>query len=294
MFRRRFFLTMLLVLAGVAALGWKTGGEGRSLMPELSVSGAAGSLWSGARSSLAKAWDWAFGGSEDGSGWAAPDAGPWAGYQTTPAAPPTWSAPSYGAPAPNPGPNPAANPGPNPAALQTAAPAACLGDPRGAAMGGPFSLVGPNGRRVTSDSLKGQPLLIYFGFTFCPDICPVGLDRMSEATDILDKQGLRLTPVFITVDPERDTIPVMEAYAAHFHERLLALTGDAREIAAAADAYKVYYRKRLDPNFSDGYSMDHTGFTYFVDSQGRFRSFFLNSASAAEIAEGVMCAMRRG
>ncbi|WP_018633459.1 SCO family protein [Neomegalonema perideroedes] len=165
----------------------------------------------------------------------------------------------------------------------------CLGDATGAVIGGPFSLLDQTGARVTDKSLLGEPLLIYFGFTFCPDICPVGLDRMSEATEILEAAGQKVTPVFITVDPERDTIPVMAAYTQHFHPRMIGLTGDLQEMDAAAQAYKVYYSKRPDPDFADGYTMDHTGFTYFVDAQGRFRSFFRNGATGQEIAEGVMC-----
>lgn len=117
---------------------------------------------------------------------------------------------------------------------------------------------------------------------------------MSEAAEILEAQGQRATSVFITIDPERDTIPVMAAYAQHFHPRMIGLTGTIAETAAAAEAYKVYSNKRADPDFADGYSMDHTGFTYFVDAQGRFRSLFRSENTAEEIAEGVMCQLRKG
>ena len=279
MFRRRFFLTMLLVLAGVAALGWKTGGEGRSLMPELSVSGAAGSLWSGARSSLANAWDWAFGGSEDGSGWAAPDAGPWAGYQTTPA-PPTWSAPSYGAPAPNPAPNPAANP----AALQTAAPAACLGDPRGAAMGGPFSLVGPNGRRVTSDSLKGQPLLIYFGFTYCPAICPTELQKLTKAHAKLPKATQdKVQLYFVTIDSDRDTAEILKNYMGLFDDKWVGLRGNNAQTETIKRAYKIYAAKV--PVGNDDYTMDHSSFVYLIAPDGTLAHLFKGTDSVEFITK---------
>ncbi|MDD2868452.1 SCO family protein [Neomegalonema sp.] len=246
MFRRRF-LTMLLLLLGVAGLAWWTSGQ-RSLIPgQILGGGGGGSFWTSLTSGAGAAWSRIFGGGDGGLGAA--------------------SAPAGGR---------------------------CSGEAEGAAIGGPFSLVDQTGARVTDKTLTGQPLLIYFGFTFCPDVCPVGLDRMSEATEILEAAGRKVTPVFITVDPERDTIPVMAAYTQHFHPRMIGLTGDLQEIDAAAQAYKVYYGKRPDPDFADGYTMDHTGFTYFVDAQGRFRSFFRNGATAQEIADGAACQMARG
>ena len=169
-------------------------------------------------------------------------------------------------------------------------PARCGGgEAIGATIGGDFSLTDQTGRRVTLETLRGAPALLYFGYTFCPDVCPTGLATISDAVDRLDAAGVTTTPVFITVDPERDTQSVMADYVAHFHPRMLGLTGTAEEVAAAAKAFRVYYAKAPDEDFPGGYAMDHSGLTYMLDADGAVAAFFQHGGSPEEMADAVAC-----
>ncbi len=155
-----------------------------------------------------------------------------------------------------------------------------------ASIGGPFTLINQHGETVTDQSLKGQYLLIYFGYTFCPDVCPTELQAMSQAVDALGPDGDKVTPVFITVDPARDTAEQLAAYAPNFHPRLLALTGSAQQIADVAGAYRVYYRKAEDGAASD-YLMDHSSIIYLMGPDGAFLTHFAYGTPADEMAEGI-------
>lgn len=155
-----------------------------------------------------------------------------------------------------------------------------------AAIGGPFTLVDQDGQTVTDESLRGQYLLIYFGYTFCPDVCPTELQAMSQAIDALGPDGEKVTPVFITVDPARDTVEQMASYAPHFHPRLLALTGTEAQVAAAAKAYRVYYKKAEDDSASD-YLMDHSSIIYFMGPDGAFLTHFSYGTEPGQMAEGM-------
>lgn len=156
-----------------------------------------------------------------------------------------------------------------PAAPAAAGPGIAL---EGATIGGPFRLTDQNGRTVTDADLRGRYALIYFGYSFCPDICPTDLQRLSQALAAFEREapalGRRVEPVFVTVDPERDTPAVLSAYAANFHPRLRALTGDAAAIAAAKKAYRVYAVRRADASATD-YMMDHSAFTYLFGPDGK-------------------------
>jgi len=145
--------------------------------------------------------------------------------------------------------------------------------PPGADLGGPFRLVDQDGKAVTDASYAGKFMLIYFGFTFCPDVCPTELQAMATAVDDLGSPGEMVQPILISVDPERDKPAQLKDYVAAFHPRLVGLTGSGEEIAAAAKAYRVYYAK--GPADADGnYVMDHTSFVYLMGPDGKLRSVF--------------------
>jgi protein SCO1/2 len=140
----------------------------------------------------------------------------------------------------------------------------------GPRVGGPFSLVDHDGRRVSEASYRGSALAIFFGFTHCPDVCPAALARMAELLDALGPDAARLQPLFVTVDPARDTPAVLKDHVAHFSPRIVGLSGSEAEIAAMAKAWRAYYRVQGDPRTNPGYLVDHSAFVYVMDAQGRF------------------------
>ena len=157
-------------------------------------------------------------------------------------------------------------------------------------IGGAFELVDQSGATRTQVDFAGRHMLVYFGYTYCPDVCPTSLSIMSQALDLLEGETGsledRVVPVFVTVDPARDDVPAMAAYAEHFHPRLVALTGSDEQIAAAAKAYRVDYRKAEDPSASE-YLMDHSSFIYLMGPDGTYVSHFAHNASPQEVAEGL-------
>jgi protein SCO1/2 len=153
----------------------------------------------------------------------------------------------------------------------------------GSAIGGPFQLTDQNGNTVTDGDLKGKWSLIYFGYTHCPDACPTALNDIAIALDELGPKRASVRPVFITVDPERDTPEVLKSYVTAFDTPLLALSGSPEEIARAAKAYRVYYAKH--PEADGDYSMDHSSVIYVMDPQGRFTATFTHQSTPEEIAE---------
>ena len=152
-----------------------------------------------------------------------------------------------------------------------------------ALVGGPFTLTDHTGRRVTEKDFLGKPTLVFFGFTFCPDICPAGLQVIGAALDTLGPKGQAVTPLFITVDPERDTPTHLATYVKSFHPRLVGLTGTGEEIRAAAKAYRVQYAKVQDKKASD-YTVDHSTLVFLMDAQGRYVTHFRPGTSAATMA----------
>ncbi len=152
---------------------------------------------------------------------------------------------------------------------------ATTGAPLAPAIGGPFTLMDHTGRPVTDADFRGKWMLIYFGYTYCPDVCPTSLTTMVDALDLLGEAGTKVVPVLITVDPERDTPAQLASYVAAFGPRVVGLTGTAEQIAAAAKAYRVYYAK-AKPKAGDGevYLMDHSSIVYLVDPQGKFHQHF--------------------
>ena len=155
------------------------------------------------------------------------------------------------------------------------------------AIGGPFELVDHNGRTVTEKDFAGRLLLVYFGFTHCPDICPTGLQTIAIAMDQLGAAADKVQPVLITVDPERDTPAVMKDYVQAFHERLIGLTGSPEQVAKVAREYRVYYQKVVLKDSSLGYSVDHSGFIYLMDGQGKYLAHFRHDATPEQMAERI-------
>ena len=165
--------------------------------------------------------------------------------------------------------------------------AECRQGVAGGDIGGPFTLVDQTGAEVTEAQVIAKPALVYFGYTSCPDVCPLDNARNVEAVDILAEQGLDVTPVFITIDPARDTVPVMADYAANFEPRLVGLTGTEAQIRAAAQAYKVFYQKQ--DSGDEFYLMDHTVFTYLMLPTSGFVDFYKRDVTAQDMARSVGC-----
>ena len=156
-----------------------------------------------------------------------------------------------------------------------------------ALIGGPFELVDHTGQMVTEADFAGKKMLIYFGYTYCPDVCPLGLAKIAAAYDRLSPaEQEELVPVFITVDPERDTVEAVADYVDLFHPAMVGLTGSPEAVAKAAKAYRVYYRKAEDENMND-YLVDHSSFTYLMDGENRYLTHFGHDATAESIAEGL-------
>ncbi len=157
------------------------------------------------------------------------------------------------------------------------------------AIGGPFTLVDQNGQSFSSDKLKGKPTLIYFGYTYCPDVCPTSLLLMETAVEQLGPDAAKkVNLVFITIDPERDTPELIKGYVSNFGPTIIGLTGTPDQVAAAARAYRVYYQKA--PSKDGGpYLMDHSSILYLLDRNERFVTHFTHEAKA----EAVSAALRR-
>jgi len=155
-----------------------------------------------------------------------------------------------------------------------------------APIGGPFDLVDHNGMARTDTDFRGKLLLVYFGYTYCPDICPTDLTAIGLTLDKLGSAGDAVQPLFITIDPERDTVDRLANYVPFFHPRLIGLTGEEAAIRRVAHAYKVYYKK-VGTSGSEDYVVDHTGFIYLVDPKGQYLGFFPAGTSADRMAEFV-------
>ena len=141
----------------------------------------------------------------------------------------------------------------------------------GARLGGTFSLIDQDGRRLSSDRFDRRYRIVYFGFTYCPDVCPLDLQTIGHAMRMVEKsepgKAARIQPIFITVDPERDTPAVVKQYVSSFHPRLIGLTGSAQEIAAVAKQHGVYFKKADDPGASE-YRVDHSRIALLFGPKG--------------------------
>ena len=152
-------------------------------------------------------------------------------------------------------------------------------------VGGAFTLTDTAGKRVTEKDFAGRPMLVYFGYTNCPDICPAGLQIISAALDKLGPQADKLSVLFISLDPERDTPAVLGEYVKSFHPRIAGLTGSVEEMTAAAKAYRVYHKKVMLEGSAAEYSIDHTGFMYLMDGRGEYLKHFPHNVAIDTLAQ---------
>ncbi len=173
----------------------------------------------------------------------------------------------------------------------------------GISIGGDFTLTDHTGKIVTQENFKGEFLLIYFGYTFCPDVCPTELQRMSEVLRKLGTAADRVRPVFITIDPARDTAKVLAEYVGNFHPRMVGLTGTAAQIKAVAKAYGVSFGKswatetgKKPPGMSPAqaekeYFMSHTSFVYLMGDDGRVRDIFRADVKDENMVKRILAAL---
>ena len=152
---------------------------------------------------------------------------------------------------------------------------------------GEFNLVDETGKLVTQESYTGKFKLVYFGFTFCPDVCPLQLEVVSRALDIAKISPDWLTTLFITLDPERDRPEDMAIYTDNFHKNIIGLTGSLDQIQQAAKAYKVYFQKVSDPETTGGYTVDHSSIVFLMGPDNNYRQHFTHRDSAEDIAEKI-------
>lgn len=150
-------------------------------------------------------------------------------------------------------------------------------------IGGPFTLIDHTGKLRTDEDFRGKLLLIYFGYTYCPNVCPTDLQQIGLAVDGLGVGAKAVQPLFITLDPERDTAGHLADYVPLFHPRLIGFTGNAEQIRRVALAYKVYYAKY--PPDSPDYVIDHSSFIYLVDEAGKYIGFFPPGTTADRMIE---------
>ena len=154
-------------------------------------------------------------------------------------------------------------------------------------LGGPFELVNGAGETVTDKEVITEPTLIYFGYTYCPDVCPLDVDRNATADEIMEERGQSVTPVFITIDPERDTPEVVGEFAEVMHPRMIGLTGSAAQVKAASQAYRTYYKAH--PPVDGEYLVDHSTFSYLVMPEDGFVEYFRRELPPEQLAEQIGC-----
>ena len=153
-------------------------------------------------------------------------------------------------------------------------------------LGGPFTLVDGTGAEVDDADVIGKPALVYFGYTFCPDVCPLDNARNAAAIDLLAERGYDAGAVFISIDPERDDPGTVKEYAGLFHPEMIGLTGSAEQVADAAKAFRVYYQRNGDDEY---YLMDHSSFTYLVFPGPEVAEYFRREQTPEQVAETVQC-----
>lgn len=157
----------------------------------------------------------------------------------------------------------------------------------GGAIGGPLSLMNGDGVAVTDAEIFTKPTLLYFGYTFCPDVCPLDNARNAEAVDILEESGIDVQPAFVSIDPARDTPEVVRDFAANLHPKMIGLTGSEDQVKAASQAYKTYFKKQDATD--EFYLIDHSTFTYLVMPNIGFVDFFKREDTADDMAKRVAC-----
>jgi len=153
-------------------------------------------------------------------------------------------------------------------------------------IGGDFTLLGANGQEVKDASFRGKYMLVFFGFTACPDICPTTLATLSSVLESLGEKAAQVVPVFISVDPARDTPAVIKEYLTHFDPRIVGLTGTSAQVEQVASAYKVYYAKAEDGD-EQNYMINHSGYIYLMAKDGTYLRHFSAQDASEEIAGAV-------
>ena len=161
-----------------------------------------------------------------------------------------------------------------------------------ALVGGDFSLTDGTGKTITNNDFKGRYMLVYFGFTHCPDICPTSLLLIENARKQLGEKGNKVVPIFITLDPERDTPETVGQYVAHFGPDFVGLSGTPEQIKHVADAYKIYYRKVEDKDSAMGYVIDHSGFMYLMGPDGKYVTHFPHTIAEQSLTDGLAAAIK--
>lgn len=153
-------------------------------------------------------------------------------------------------------------------------------------LGGPFSLTNHLGKRITNEDFKGKLMLLYFGYSYCPDLCPSELSTITKALDLLGDKVNDIQPLFVTIDPKRDTEELLKNYVSLFHPKLMGLYGSSQELNDVFDHYKIYAAKTEDKG-GDDYLMDHSTFTYLVGRDGKLISMFRLGTPASEMAKEI-------
>lgn len=161
-------------------------------------------------------------------------------------------------------------------------------------IGGAFTLKDQTGKTRTDAGFRGQLMLVYFGFTYCPDICPTDLQAIGLAMDQLGADAANVQPLFVTLDPERDTVEHLAQYVPLFHPKLLGLTGGMDAIRQAADAYRVYYKRVVTGAKPDDYTVDHSAFIYLIGRDGKYLGFFPPGTDAAKMVEMIRPHLKDG
>jgi protein SCO1/2 len=156
--------------------------------------------------------------------------------------------------------------------------------PRAAGIGGPFALVDHHGNAVTDESYAGKYLLVFFGYTYCPDVCPTELLVFGHTLDLLGDKAARIQALFISVDPERDTPQKLAEYVPNFHPDLVGLTGSLEQVTQAARAYRVFFRKSPATEGDENYLVDHTSLVYLIDPAGEYARHFVFGQGAETVA----------
>jgi len=156
-----------------------------------------------------------------------------------------------------------------------------------ASIGGPFALVDHKGQQRTDEDFRGKYMLIYFGYIYCPDVCPTALQVMTQAVGLLAPETQKkITPIFITIDPERDTVKQLNAYVDNFHPSMVGLTGTAEQIAKTARAYRVYYgRAKSTKKETTDYLMDHSSIVFLINPDGKYVTHFTHATPPEKMAE---------
>lgn len=159
-------------------------------------------------------------------------------------------------------------------------------DNDGIKIGGDFELFDQDGNKFSERNLHGKLSLVYFGFTYCPDICPASLQKIAEVVNILKRSHIEVVPVFITIDPTRDKLEVLKVYLKNFHPKFVGLSGSEEQIRDVANKFKVYYAvsnfSNTESNKSD-YMLDHSSLTYLLDKKGQYVKHFYLDSSPIEI-----------